>query len=397
MRLNSLCVKDPKSAETTPSHQLAIHPTSSFVFQSVEDAVRAFENPMDEHLYSRFGNPTVDAVAQKIADLETFGTGYDDGWGIMTSSGMSAISTLIFGTLSQGDKILSQANLYGGTTELIKNFFPQYGIEILWADDLTDEEEVSKLLSEDKSIKMIYFETPSNPALDCIDLSAIATLAKSHSVLTAIDNTFCTPVIQQPIKYGIDYVIHSTTKYLNGHGNGISGIIVGRGLEEKKLIWGAMKMTGTNCNAWDAWLTNTGMKTLELRMREHSANAQALAEFLSQHDQVESVNYLGLADHPYHTLAARQMRYFGGMMCFEVKGGVEAGIQFMNTQKMGSLAPTMGDVDTLMMHPASMSHRSIDREIRLAHGIGDGLIRVSVGIEDVQDLIEDFDRALIQG
>lgn len=395
MRLNSLCVKDPKSAETTPPHQLAIHPTSSFAFESVESAVHAFENPMDKHLYSRFGNPTVDAVAQKIADLETYDTGFEDGWGVMTSSGMSAISTLIFGTLKKGDKILSQANLYGGTTEIIQNFLPRYGIDIVWTD-LTDSDKVSELLTKDAQIKMIYFETPSNPALDCIDLSAIAAIGRTHKVLTAVDNSFCSPVIQQPLKHGIDYVVHSTTKYLNGHGNGISGIIVGTGLDRKKTIWGAMKMVGTNCNPWDAWLTNTGMKTLELRMREHSANAQALAEFLSQHDQVESVNYLGLTDHPYHTLAARQMRYFGGMMCFEVKGGVETGIRFMNTQTMGTLAPTMGDVDTLMMHPASMSHRSIDREIRLAHGIGDGLIRVSVGIEDVQDLIENFDKALIQ-
>lgn len=396
MRLNSLCVKDPKSAETTPSHQLAIHPTSSFVFESVESAVHAFEHPMDEHLYSRFGNPTIDAVAQKIADLETYDTGFDDGWGVMTSSGMSAISTLIFANLSQGDKILSQANLYGGSTEVIQNFMPQYGIDVVWTD-LTDSDKVMELLASDPTIKLLYFETPSNPGLDCIDLTQIAELGKAYNVLTAVDNSFCSPVIQQPLKHGIDYVVHSTTKYINGHGNGISGIIIGRGLERKKAIWGTMKMVGTNCNPWDAWLTNTGMKTLELRMREHSANAQALAEFLSQHDQVESVNYLGLADHPYHTLAARQMRYFGGMMCFEVKGGVETGVRFMNSQKMGSLAPTMGDVDTLLMHPASMSHRNIDRDIRIAHGISDGLIRVSVGIEDVQDLIEDFDKALIQG
>ena len=396
MRLKSLCVKNPKFAETTPSHQLAIHPTSSFAFESVEATVHAFEHPMDEHLYSRFGNPTVDAVAQKIADLETYGMDADDAWGVMTSSGMAAISTLIFATLSKGDKILSQANLYGGSTEIIQNFLPQYGIDVVWTD-LTDSHNVSEILASDPTIKLIYFETPSNPALDCIDMSAIARVAQEHRVLTAIDNSFCSPVIQQPLKHGIDYVIHSTTKYINGHGNGISGIVVGRGLERKKTIWGAMKMVGTNCNPWDAWLTNMGMKTLELRMKAHSDNAMALAEFLSSHAQVASVNYLGLADHQYHDLASRQMRYYGGMMCFEVKGGVEAGVRFMNNQTMGTLAPTMGDVDTLLMHPASMSHRNIDRDVRIAHGIGDGLIRVSVGIEDAQDMIEDFDRALTQG
>jgi len=393
MRLNSLCVKNPKSAETTPSHQLAIHPTSSFTFESVESAVHAFEHPMEKHLYSRFGNPTVDAVAQKIADLETHNTGYNDGWGVMTSSGMSAISTMMFAILKKGDKILSQANLYGGTTEVIQNFLPQYGIDVVWTD-LSDIDTVSDMLASDPKIQMIYFETPSNPALDCIDLSQMARLASTYNVLTAVDNSFCSPVIQQPLKHGIDYVIHSTTKYINGHGNGISGIIVSHGLDRKKAVWSAMKMIGTNCNAWDAWLTNTGLKTLDLRMREHSANAMALAEFLSSHAKVSSVNYLGLSNHQNHALASQQMRYFGGMMCFEVMGGVEAGIRFMDTQTMGTLAPTMGDIDTLLMHPASMSHRNIDREIRIAHGITDGLIRVSVGIEDVQDLIEDFDRAL---
>ncbi len=393
MRLKSLCVKDPKQLNTTPSHQLPIHATSSFAFQSIEEGVHAFENPMDIHLYARFANPTVDSVAQKIADLETHGSQIEDAWGIMTSSGMSAISTLIFGALSKGDKILSQANLYGGTTELIKNFFPQYGIDVVWTD-LTDVEQISKMLESDKAIKMIYFETPSNPALDCLDLSAIADVAKSHNVLTVVDNTFCTPAIQQPMKHGIDYVVHSTTKYLNGHGNGISGIIIGHGLDRKKGVWDAMKLVGTNCNAWDAWLTNNGMKTLELRMRQHSENALALSKFLSEHPKVETVNYLGLPDHRYHDLAKSQMRHFGGMMCFEVEGGVEAGIRFMNAQTMGALAPTMGDVDTLLMHPASMSHRNVDREIRIKHGITDGLIRVSVGIEDAQDLIEDFDRAL---
>ena len=394
MRLKSLCVKDPIQLNTTSSHQLPIHATSSFAFQSIEEGVHAFENPMDIHLYARFANPTVDSVAQKIADLEVFSTDIDDAWGIMTSSGMSAISTLIFGALSKGDKILSQANLYGGTTELIKNFFPKYGIDVVWTD-LTDMQQVSEALEKDKDIKMIYFETPSNPALDCIDLGAIASIAKEFGVATAVDNTFCTPAIQQPLKHGIDYVVHSTTKYLNGHGNGISGVIVGSGIECKKAIWSAMKLVGTNCNAWDAWLINNGMKTLELRMRQHSENALALSTFLSSHSQVASVNYLGLADHRYHELAQSQMRYFGGMMCFEVKGGAEAGIRFMNAQTMGALAPTMGDVDTLIMHPASMSHRNVDRDIRLAHGISDGLIRVSVGIEDAQDLIEDFDRALL--
>ncbi len=392
MRLNSLFVKNPKEVATTDSHQLPLHATSSFAFKSVEEGVAAFQAPMDTHLYARFANPTIDAVAHKIAMLEAYDSDID-AWGVMTSSGMSAISTLIFACLKKGDKILSQANLYGGTTELISNFFPKYGIDVVWTD-LSDSASIRQAIAEDSNIKMIYLETPSNPALDCIDLESLALLAKELKVVSVVDNTFCTPAIQRPLTHGIDYVVHSTTKYLNGHGNGISGIIIGSGMESKKGVWSTMKLLGTNANAWDAWLTNMGMKTLSLRMKQHSENAQALSEFLQDHPKVDGVNYLGLTNHPHHQLAKRQMTYFGGMMCFEIQGGVESGKKFMNTQTMGTLAPTMGDVDTLIMHPASMSHLNVDRDIRLKHGITDGLIRVSVGIEDVQDLIEDFDQAL---
>lgn len=393
MRLNSLCVKDPKDPRTTQPHQLPIYATSSFEFESVEQGIEIFKDPSKAHLYARFNNPTIDAVAQKIADLEAYGSDIKDAWGVMTSSGMSAISTVIFAELGKGDKILTQGNLYGGSTQLIKNKMSQYGIDAVLVN-LKDEASIVKALQEDPSIKMIYFETPSNPALDCIDMKMISSLAATYNVITVIDNTFCTPAIQRPFLFGIDYIIHSTTKYLNGHGNGISGIVIGKGNEPKKKVWDTMKLLGTNCNAWDAWLTNTGMKTLNLRMERHSANGLALSQFLEGHPKVAWVNYLGLESHKDHNLAKQQMSLFGGMMCFEVKGGVEGGLRFMNEVTMAALAPTMGDVDTLIMHPASMSHLSVDREIRLANGITDGLIRVSVGIEDVQDLIEDFDQAL---
>ncbi len=393
MRLNSLCVKDPKDPRTTAPHQLPIYATSSFQFDTVEEGMEIFKDPSKAHLYARFSNPTIDAVADKIAQLEAYNTDVEDAWGVMTSSGMSAISTLLFACLKKGDKILSQGNLYGGTTELIKNFMPQYGIEVVWVD-LREEDQVIEALEKDPKIKMVYFETPSNPALDCIDLSAISTIAKRYKVSTAVDNTFCTPVIQRPFGHGIDYVIHSTTKYLNGHGNGISGVIIGQGEENRKKVWSAMKLVGSNCNAWDAWLTNTGMKTLNLRMQRHSENALALAQFLEGHNRIEKVNYIGLKSHHDYDIAQKQMNLTGGMLCFEVKGGVKGGLKFMDGQRMGSMAPTMGDVDTLIMHPASMSHLNVDREIRISHGITDGLIRVSVGIEDINDLIEDFDRAL---
>ena len=393
MRLKTLCVNNPKDPSTTKSHQLPIYATSSFEFDNVEHEMEVFRDPSKAHLYARFANPTVDAVAQKIADLEAFGSDVTAPWGIMTSSGMSAISTVIFALLQKGDKILTQGNLYGGSTQLIKNKLGQYGIGSVLVN-LKDSVAVREAISEDSSIKMIYFETPSNPALDCIDMSEIAMIAQEHNIITVIDNTFCTPAIQRPFLFGIDFIIHSTTKYLNGHGNGISGVIIGKDKEGQKKVWDTMKLLGTNCNAWDAWLTNMGMKTLDIRMERHSANAMALSEFLQTHPKVLKTNYIGLSDHPDHAIATKQMSRYGGMMCFEVEGGAAGGHRFMNAVKIGALAPTMGDVDTLIMHPATMSHLSVDRDIRLANGITDGLIRVSVGIEDIEDLIEGFDQAL---
>lgn len=392
-RIGTLCVKDAKDNRTTKPHQLPIYATSSFELASVEEGMAVFKDPMSGHLYGRFSNPTIDAVADKIAQLEAHNTDVDAPWGVMTSSGMSAITTVILAELVSGDKILTQGNLYGGTTELIKNRLPLYGIGCTLTN-LTDLNQVREALKKDKTIKLIYFETPSNPSLDVIDIEEIAQVAKEYNVLTVVDNTFCTPVIQQPLSLGIDYVIHSSTKYLNGHGNSITGVVIGYGKERKKKVWSTMKLIGTNCNPFDAWLVNNGMKTLVLRMKQHSNNATALSEYLQSHPKVASVNYLGLESHPYHNIAKKQMALSGGMMSFEVAGGLSAGIAFMNALNIGSLAPTMGDVDTLIMHPASMSHLNVEPTLRLENGISDSMIRVSVGIEDIEDLCEDFDHAL---
>lgn len=392
-RMNTLCVKEAHDKRTTRPHQLPIYATSSFDLDSVEEGIDLFKDPRKGHLYARFNNPTIDAVAAKIASLEAHNTGVNEAWGLMTSSGMSAITTVLLANLKAGDQILTQGNLYGGTTELIKNLLPTYGIKTVLTN-LTDLQQTDSVLTDNPDIKLIYFETPSNPALDCIDIKAISDLARKYDAITVIDNTFCTPVIQQPFAFGVDYIIHSTTKYLNGHGNSISGIIVGRSESSYQKVWSVLKLIGTNCNAWDAWLVNNGMKTLALRMKQHSSNALQLSQFLKEHPNVDKVNYLGLAEHPHHTLASTQMRLFGGMMCFEVKGGFDAGVQFMNALNIGSLAPTMGDVDTLIMHPASMSHLNVERSIREENGISDGLIRVSVGIEDIEDLVDGFGQAL---
>jgi methionine-gamma-lyase len=391
----SAFVQEVKSTKTTEPHVLPIYATSSFQFQDIDEGIKIFENIESGHVYSRYANPTVDAVANKIAALESFDLDIDT-FGIMTSSGMSAISTLFSALLNTGDKILTQGNIYGGTTELFNKVFSRMGIEPVFIS-LADLAQVKSSLASDKSIKAIFFETPSNPTLNCVDISEISKIAKENEVFTIIDNTFCTPYLQQPFKFGVDFIIHSTTKYLNGHGNSIAGIIVGKDEKDyRKKVWQTMKLMGTNCNPFDAWLVHNGMKTLPLRMEKHSSNAMALAVFLESHEKVNKVNYVGLKSHPDHSTAIRQMRNFGGMLSFDIKGGMTEGIKLMNQVKFCKLAPTLGDVDTLILHPASMSHLNIPRAMRELNGITDGLIRVSVGIENSQDIIEDIANGLAQ-
>jgi methionine-gamma-lyase len=249
-------------------------------------------------------------------------------------------------------------------------------------------------LQIDSSIKLIYGETPANPSMTCIDLKKLGALGKKYGVKTVIDNTFCTPYLQQPLLHDIDFVIHSTTKYLNGHGNSIAGAIIGSDSESIEKIWQVMKLAGTNTNPFDAWLLNNGLKTLALRMDAHCNNAMELAEWLNTLQGVIKVNYPGLDSHPDHQIAKSQMKKFGGMLSFELEGGIEKGMDFMNKLKFCTLAPTLGDVDTLVLHPASSSHLKVDRDVRIINGITDGLIRLSVGIEDINDLKSDIYQAL---
>ncbi len=391
----SLCVRESKENRTTRPHILPIYATSSFEFESIDEGMEIFKGEREGHVYSRYGNPTMDAVADKIAMMESHGLeSTPDAHCILFSSGMSAILTLILAVLKPGDKILTQGNLYGGTTEQFKKIIGKHGIEPIFID-LKDQDLINQKLASDKKIRMIYAETPANPTLACIDLRHLAEVAKTYGIYTCIDNSFCTPYLQQPFRYGIDFIIHSTTKYLNGHGNSTSGALVGRdGDLMRGEIWEVMKLAGTNCNPFDAWLLNNGMKTLTLRMDRHSSNALEIAQFLAQHKAVDRVNYPGLPAHPDHELAKKQMQNFGGMLSFELKGGLEAGVQFMRNLKFCHLAPTLGDIDTLVLHPASMSHIKIDPALRLANGITDGLIRLSVGIEDSVDIISDLSQAI---
>jgi len=392
MSFESLCAKEYQRNESTKPHQLPIFATSSFVFDSLDQGIDIFTGNEKGHSYSRYGNPTIDTVANKLAKMEAYNTGID-AYGFLTSSGMSAISTLMLSTLKSGDKVLTQSNLYGGTTELFLKILSPLGIQPVFIN-MKDKEEVTKQLENDSTIKMIYLETPANPTMSIVDIKWITDLAKNYDKLTAIDNTFCTPLIQQPLAHGIDFIVHSTTKYINGHGNSIAGLIVGHKEAYKKKIWNTLKLVGSTCNSWDAWLINNGIKTLSLRIERHSSNAQTLAEHLENHPQVAKVNYNGLPSHPDHELSKKQMNKFGGMLSFEIKSGMQGALDFMNKLKFCTIAPTLGDVDTLILHPATSSHLNVDREIREANGITDGLIRVSVGIESIEDIIEDIDGAL---
>lgn len=389
----SLCVHETKDHKTTHPHILPIYATSSFSFETIDEEIEVFKGNAKAHVYSRYGNPTVDSVAEKIATLETFGLD-KTAKAVMVSSGMSAISTLMFALLKSGDKVLTQGNLYGGTTELLLKVLGPMGVETIMTD-LRDTDKVEDIVKNDPSIKMMYFETPANPTMACVDLEKLAEIAKKYQRWTAVDNTFCTPYLQQPFRYDIDFVIHSTTKFLNGHGNGIAGIIIGtdEDLMHQK-VWTTMKLMGTNCNPFDAWLLHNGMKTLELRMDRHCSNAQKVAEFLNNHDRVKQVNYNGLPSHPDHELAKKQMRAFTGMLSFELHGGLKTGIDFMNKISFCTLAPTLGDVDTLILHPASSSHIKVAKEIRERNGITDGLVRLSIGIENPEDIINDLAQAI---
>lgn len=387
-----MCVKEIKEKRTTQPHQLPIYATSSFEFENMEQGIDIFTGKESGHVYSRYGNPTIDTVSQKLAALEAFGTGLN-AYGYLTSSGMSAISTVILSLVKSGETILTQGDLYGGTTELLLKVIANSGIKTIFTD-LTVIDQVEYLLQTNRNIKLLYLETPANPTMKCIDMVQIARLARKYGVITCVDNTFCTPVIQQPLALGIDFVIHSTTKYLNGHGNSISGVIIGHDEKYKKQVWTTLKLLGSTCNAWDAWLINNGLKTLALRMKKHSENAMNVATYLSNHPCVKKVNYNGLPDHPYHEVASRQMKQFGGMLSFEVDGTLSQVLAMINKMQFCAMAPTLGDVDTLVLHPATSSHLNVDKAQRETNGITDGLIRLSVGIEDAEDIIHDLENAM---
>lgn len=336
---------------------------------------------------------------EKIAAMETFGLQKDgkplEAKAILHASGMAAISSLLLATLKKGDKILTHYSLYSGTQDYMKSLLEPLELSSIIVD-LRDLELAEKFLKDDKDIKLIYLETPANPTLQCVDLQSLSSLAKKYGKLTACDNTFATPYLQQPFQHGIDFVLHSTTKFLNGHGTAIGGVLIGTDMEFMRTrATKTHRLLGGNSNAFEAFLLINGMKTLELRMQRHCDNAMRVAHFLAEHPAILKVNYNGLPTHPDFHVSQKQMSHPGAMMSFELKGGFDAGVQFMNKLQMCTRTVSLGTCDTLLSHPASMSHSSIPKENRIEYGITDGLIRLSVGIENVDDILNDFEQALL--
>jgi methionine-gamma-lyase len=381
--------------EQDPSyaHQTPIYASSTFIFDTAEQGMKRFAGQEEGYIYSRWGNPTFTEAEKRIAALETFGLDMK-AEGILHSSGMAAIASLFLSTLKQGDKVLSHFSLYGGTDEILTKLFPDLGIEPVIVD-LRQLDKVEEIINSDRSIKMMYLETPANPTIQCVDIEQLTEIAKLHQLKVACDNTFATPYVQQPFKYGVDFIVHSTTKFLNGHGTAIGGILLGKDLDFMKTkATKVQRLLGGNSNPFDAFLLIQGIKTLEVRMERHCQNALNVATFLEKHAAVSKVNYAGLPSHPEHSIAMKQMKNGGGMVSFELKEGLQGGIDFMNKLQMCVRTVSLGTVDTLLCHPASMTHFGVPKEQREKYGITDGLIRMNVGIENYEDIVADLDQAL---
>jgi methionine-gamma-lyase len=395
---SSLAVHGGHKQDPMYAHQVPIYASSTYVYDTAEQGMRRFSGKEEGYIYSRWGNPTITEAEEKIAALETFGLTDKNSSalqvkGILHSSGMAAISTLMIAILKPGDKILTHFSLYGGTDELVQKILPALNItaEIIDLRDLNKAEAAMKA----GSFKMLYLETPANPTIQCVDIEELCNLAKQYNIFVACDNTFATPYLQQPFRYGVDFIVHSTTKFLNGHGTAIGGILLGRDIELMKTsVTKVHRLLGGCSNPFDAFLLIQGIKTLELRIERHCSNAMEVANFLEKDAAVARVNYTGLTSHPDHQVARKQMRHAGGMLSFELKKGLQGGIDFMNKLKMCVRTVSLGTCDTLLSHPASMSHHGIPKEQRDKYGITDGLIRMNVGIENGQDIIADLEQAL---
>ncbi len=362
-----------------------IYQTSTFRFNDAQHGADCFAGKSDGYIYTRIGNPTIKVLEDNIAALENgFG-------GIATSSGMGAVSSVYFTFLGQGAHIVSTASVYGPSRGILEQDFSRFGVEADFVDT-SNPEVVRKAIK--KNTKVLYIETPSNPTIEIADLEEMVKIAKEHNLITVVDNTFSSPYLQQPLDFGVDVVLHSITKFINGHADIVGGVIVAKNEELYKKIRHSMVYLGCNMDPHQAFMVVRGVKTLAIRIERAQENAMKIAEFLENHPKVAWVKYPGLKSHPQHELAKKQMKGFGSMISFGVKGGLEAGKTLMDNVHLCALAVSLGGVETLIQHPASMTHAAVSHEDKLKAGITDDLVRFSVGIEDVDDIIADLSNAL---
>ncbi|TLJ03182.1 methionine gamma-lyase [Escherichia sp. E4385] len=371
---------------STGSLSTPIFQTSTFVFDNAEQGAARFALEEPGYIYTRLGNPTTESLEQKMAVLESGEAA------LATASGISAITTALLTLCQQGDHIVSANAIYGCTHAFLSHSMPRFGINTSFVDATNIAELKAAIRPE---TKVVYIETPANPTLTLVDIETVAGIAHQHGALLIVDNTFMSPYGQQPLRLGADIVVHSVTKYINGHGDVIGGVIIGKKefIDQARYV-GLKDITGGCMSPFNAWLTLRGAKTLGVRMERHSSNAMKIAQFLEKHPAITHVYYPGLQTHPQYDLYKRQMSLPGGVISFEITGGFESGRRMINAVNLCLLAVSLGDTETLIQHPASMTHSPVPPEERLKAGITDGLIRLSVGLEDPDDIIEDLQQAI---
>lgn len=366
-------------------HSAAIHPTSSFVFGSAAEAAAVFAGEAPGNVYSRFTNPTVQAFEQRLAAMEGGAAC------VATASGMAAILSLCLATLRAGDEVIASKSLFGATVNLFNNVLARFGIATTWVS-LTDLDAWRAAITP--RTRLLFVETPSNPLSEVADIPALAELAHAHGAKLAVDNCFLTPVLQQPLKLGADYVIHSATKYLDGQGRCLGGAVVGDAQSVGKDVYGFMRTAGPSMSPFNAWVFLKGLETLAVRMRAHEVNAMSLAHWLQTQPRIAKVHYSGLESHPGHALAKRQQRGFGGVVSFELRGSRVEAWKLIDATRLCSITANLGDTRTTITHPATTTHGRVSAEARAAAGIGEGLVRIAVGLEDIGDVTADLARAL---
>ncbi len=382
--LDTLAVRAGQTRSPEGEHSEPIYTTSSYVFESAAAAADRFSGEQPGNVYSRYTNPTVRMFQDRIAALEGAEAA------VATSSGMAAILSTCMTLLAAGDHVVCSRSVFGTTTALFNRYMKKFGVEVTFVAPTVLSEWEAAITS---STKLLFLETPSNPLCDVVDVRALSKIAKAKNCLLVVDNCFCTPALQKPLELGADLVVHSATKYLDGQGRCVGGVVVGaKSIIDEIVIF--LRTAGPTMSPFNAWVFLKGLETLRLRMDEHSRNALQLALWLQQHPQVEKVFYAGLPDHPGHSLAAEQQRAFGGVLSFRVKGGRQEAWTVIDATRIMSLTANLGDAKTTIVHPATTTHGRLSEEDKREAGITENLVRIAVGLEDIEDLKGDLERGL---